>query len=392
MPPTTVDFLDMLRNLDTSLLLDPVRRAQGSPSFEILDRTVEPISHEKYLFTTGGLFLFSGHGRDGSGAASWSMVMKIILDPHWEDLRSVFYWKREFLAFESGLLATLPDAVRAPRYYGETERDDGVWVWMEHLVDHAGKRWSLEHFQRAAHQFGRFGGAYLTGTPLPDTPWLSSPSFQSTIQDDSHMVRRMKLDSDMSIWQRPVVQRAFAEPLRSFILGIWAEKELFRDTMDVLPQVFCHKDLSRRNLMLCLTPDGSEEVVALDWAWCGNGALGLDMGWMVGGSLYLLDFDVTQAEELEATVLDAYLSGLRAAGWSGDERLIRLGYLIPLTFWMGMLPAWTAMMLGDELEADTVPMYGRSAPEVLDAWLAMAKFLTPRVDEARHLMRELNIP
>jgi hypothetical protein len=262
---------------------------------------------------------------------------------------------------------------------------------MEHLVESTERRWSLDHFRRALYRFGQFGGACLTGTPLPDAPWLSSPSLQSLFPDGGGWMTFMNPDADHNAWQYPVVQRAFGEPLRSRALGVLAEKDRFCDAFDRLPQVFCHKDLNRRNMMFSTTAEGQEEVVVLDWAWCGNGGIGLDAGWTVIDALFFLDFEAARADKLEVAVLDGYLSGLRAAGWLGDARLVRLGYLVPLTFWMAILPGWAAFMLGNELEADTVPMYGQSAPDVLAAWLTVEEFLMPRVDETRQLMRALNI-
>ena len=47
---------------------------------------------------------------------------------HW------FYWRREVLAYESGLLATLPGDLRAPVCHLVAERDDGsVALWLEDL-------------------------------------------------------------------------------------------------------------------------------------------------------------------------------------------------------------------------------------------------------------------
>src|SRR5262249_27332759 len=143
---------------------------------EITDWDIQPIGHAVIMDSTGGLFRFSGHGRDERGVKPWSIVLKILsgTDNPNDDITNVFYWKREALAFESGLLEVLPNVVRAPRYYGRIEQENGVWLWMEHLVDQSERRWPLEQFRRAMVQFGRFSGAYLTGTPLPQAAWLST--------------------------------------------------------------------------------------------------------------------------------------------------------------------------------------------------------------------------
>lgn len=387
------DTLEQLQQLDIMLLTDVVRQDQRSPTFEIADWTVEPINFAKILDTTGGLYRFSGRGNDRQGIRPWSIVLKMLNRPPQDDVdpRDVFYWKRELLAFQSGLLADLPKAVRAPRCYGVIERDDGGWLWMEHIVQSTERRWSLEHFQRAAHQFGRFGGAYLTGKPLPDQFWLSKPLFRGMYAPSGFWATYMNPDSPRNAWQSPVVQKAFAEPLRSKVLRMWAESPRFINALDRLPQVLCHNDLNRRNLMLRTAADGQEEVIALDWAWCGNGAIGLDAGWLVADSLLLFDYDPTQAADLETTVVDAYVAGLREAGWAGDERLARLGYLITAADWIGLLPGWGALNLDEESTTDLMAMYGRPAEEVLAGWVTLCEFLMERADEARHLMRALGL-
>ncbi|GAA3507629.1 hypothetical protein FHR32_007399 [Streptosporangium album] len=44
-----------------------------------------------------------------------------------------------------------------------------------------------------------------------------------------------------------------------------------------------------------------------------------------GSSVFDLFLDAATPPELDHAVYGAYLRGLREAGWSGDERLVRLG-------------------------------------------------------------------
>ncbi|MFD1658790.1 hypothetical protein ACFSL4_11360 [Streptomyces caeni] len=62
-----------------------------------------------------------------------------------------------------------------------------------------------------------------------------------------------------------------------------------------------------------------------DWAFAGDGALGEDIGNCVPGSVIDLFVPAARLPGLAAAVYDAYLHGLRAGGWRGDERLVRLG-------------------------------------------------------------------
>jgi hypothetical protein len=179
-------MLEQLRNLDHKLLINVVRQAQCSPTFELLDWSAAPLNHEKIIDTTGGLHCFSGQGQDRSTVCPWSVVLKVINQPSGEMCQSPrewCYWQRELLAFQSGMLAALPGPVRAPRCYGVTGRKGGGWLWMEHIAESGARRWSLDGFGRATFHLGCFAGAFLEGSPLPQAPWLGEPFFRSVFAD-----------------------------------------------------------------------------------------------------------------------------------------------------------------------------------------------------------------
>lgn len=84
---------------------------------------------------TAGIWRYRGDG--------WSVVLKLLHhsdvgSPMWlsgEDEAHWFYWQREALAFESGLLDSLTRSLRAPRCHGVFRRGDGtVALWLEDLA------------------------------------------------------------------------------------------------------------------------------------------------------------------------------------------------------------------------------------------------------------------
>lgn len=181
------DTLATLTALDPAVLIEVVRQDQRSPTFALREWTVAPLSHHKIIDTTGGLYCFSGHGYDERGERPWSVVLKIVKAPGDQstpDFRHWAYWKREVLAYETGLLASLPGPIVAPRCYGVREYDGGAWIWMEHIVEATERRWGLEEYALAAQHLGAFNGAYLTKTPLPNVPWLSDGFVASALAPD----------------------------------------------------------------------------------------------------------------------------------------------------------------------------------------------------------------
>jgi hypothetical protein len=389
----TDDVLEQLKAIDQAVLTDVVRQDQHNLDLVLLDWTVEPLSHEKIIDTTGGLFCFSGQSQNSKGIRPWKVVMKCINNPKEpnEDPRVWYYWRREILAFQSGFLSQLPPGVRAPRFYGVMEKENGAWIWMEHIQETTGKHWSLEYFWRAARHLGSFQGKYLSGTLLIDQPWLSKTFFRNVWDEGGWWLGFMNPTSAENAWQSPITQRGFDDRQKSRVLQLLEEKENFFDANDRLPEVLCHNDSSRRNFMWSRSAQtGEEELIGIDWAFSGIGALGNDLGQLVGTSLFFFEYSPTDAETLEAAQLEGYLAGLADNGIQVDPRLVRLGYLLSLSLWMGaMLPGWAAVMLTPNSEFNVRAMYGREAEEVLKGWVQLDEFCLERADEARSLIQQL---
>ena len=138
--------------------------------------------------------------------------------------------------------------------------------------------------------------------------------------------------------------------------------------------------------------NGQEELIAVDWAFFGPGAAGNDLGELAGSSLYFLDYPLDDATTLLESILDHYLAGIAENGVKIKPLLVKLGYLIGLTFWMGLqLPGWAALMLTPENEAYVQAQYGASPEQVLASWALLDSYLLDRADEARNLIRELGL-
>jgi len=251
----------------------------------------------------------------------------------------------------------------------------------------------LNDFQRTARQLGRFQGAYLSGTPLVDQAWLSQSFFRNVWNEQDWWSGFMNPASEENAWKSPITQRGFDDRKKSRTLQLLAEKERFFDVNDRLPQVLCHHDASRRNFMWSNSPQtGEDELICIDWAYTGIGALGNDLGQLFETSLFFFEFNLTDMETLEAALLEEYLTGLADNGVTVDARLVRLGYLISLSLWMGvMLPGWAAIMLPPDSGFNVQAMYGHTAEDVLAAWVQLHEFCIDGADEARTLIQQLGL-
>ena len=390
------ELRQQLQAIDLAVLTEVVRKDQRDPTLSILDWTVEPLKQNNLGLSNGGLFRFSGRGSGTKGVQPWMVVLKCISLPN-EDAdqqREWTYLRREILAFKSGLLEQLPPGLRAPRYYGVMEHEHETWVWLEHIQESTGKQWPLERFQQTARRLGRFNAAYLCGTPLPDDPWLCrQPVVRSIWREHGWWVDFLKPGPAENAWALPFIQRGFDAQTKSRVLQLLADKEHFFAANDRLPQVLCHNDAHRRNFMWTQSADtGEEELIAIDWSLIGLGALGNDLGKIIENSMLLLDYDPFDAETLAAAGFEGYLAGIADAGVVIDPRLVKLGHLISLSFWVGAAaPGWAAIMLAPDSGIDIQAMYGHSPGEALAGWVHLNRYCLDRADEARSLIRELGL-
>jgi hypothetical protein len=364
-------------------VIEAARRAVRDEAAEVLDWSATPIEYVGIIDTTGGLQRVSGRVRSHGTEREWSCVLKLLKRPPFEeclDPRSWCYWLREAAFYASSLPSDLPAPIRTPRGYGVVERDHEAQIWMED-VSAPSRRWQLEDYRRAARAAGLSAGAFLTGQPLPDEPWLVRGFLGSLLADGGFWATRMDAESGEA-WRSPLAQ-AFGTSTRERVLRVWAERDALVSSLDALPQVFGHGDFHPRNLLL---PAGGDEILALDWAFCGPAPLGTDLADLVGLAAWFCDVELTDLPAVEETAFAGYDEGLRAAGWDGDARLVRLGYAAAIALRLGAcMPGWAAEMLGPEQAPSSEVLYGRPAETILAAWIALEDVCLDLADEARDL-------
>lgn len=379
----TEELFARLKAIDPATLTDVVRQDQRSPSFEVTEWTVQRLS-EKGIRNPDGLWLFSGEGHDSCGPRAWSVVLKRFYRPEYVappgDLR---YWKRELMLAQSGLLEGLPEGVRAPRFYRVEQTPDGAWLWMEHVKTHRADVWELDDYTFAARQLGYWNGKLAVSKPLPTQPWLTRQHYRSWLTG---------VDLEQ-IWQFSLHQKHLSPDMRRRLEQLWAERELFYDVLEALPQTFSHFDSQRRNLFIRQGNEGSDELVLIDWAQCGLGPLGAELNWLVGMSVTLAEWPPTGLSQLEATTFAGYLDGLSDAGWSGEVASVRLGYVAALALYSGVgslkpLAWWSS----PEARSLALQQFGMAEEALYLHFMPLLFYSLDCADEARQLMKKLGMP
>lgn len=372
------DRLQTLAALDSTRLTEIVRRAQASSSFELESWNVRHLSSDG-MINPEGLFLFSGEGHDENGQRPWSVVLKSLQsrDPE-PDPSDTWHWKREYWAMESGLLERLPGPLVPPRCYGVEEQPEGAWIWMEHILDRSPRRWGINEFVFAAEQLGRTTGAWLSSGTRVDYPWLS--------RGLAHTWAEGFAPSD-EVWANEFVSKAWSSSMRERLMAVWAEQARLNAALERLPQTFAHFDSQRRNLMIRARPDGEDELVAVDWAWCGSGPVGADAAILIGNSMILYEADPQTGTQLDEAVFLAYLAGLRAAGWTGSVDEVRLAYAATNALFCGVTaPHLLSIVTHPERIASSKENFGLDLSRFIEHAVQMGTFGVELGEEALRLI------
>jgi len=332
------------------------------------------------------VYRFSGQGRDQGQTVPWSLVLKILRPEGGSaDASAWEYFKREADAYQSSWLDGLPGGLAAPRCFGVLDHPDGTcWIWLEEVVEEIGSQWPLEHYGLVARHMGQFNGAYLVDRPLPawQRPawsWLSSNWLRHYVEQSAPGIEPLR-----NALARPWARRCLPEEDSDQFFRLWAERELYLDALDRLPQTLCHLDLFRLNLFARKTADGDAQTVVIDWAFVGRGPIGADLNPLVWMGIALAGVALDQLQEI---VLEGYLEGLREAGWQGDPQQVRLGYAAATVRYMfGEVGRWLALMLDESLHAAAEQIYGLPIGEAFDSVARMRRPLFSELEEARELI------
>jgi hypothetical protein len=250
-----------------------------------------------------------------------SAVLKVVGEgaeghPRWPaslDERNPYYWRREPLAYTSGLLERLSGGLRGPACRASVERSDGsVALWLEDVPKPPA--WTPELLGVVARRLARAQAA-LAADP-PTEPWLS----------------RGWLRAYLELHEAP-------DPELDEVLG----------RLERMPHTFCHHDLHPANVL------GDDASVVVDWAYCGLAPLGLDAGVLVADGIADSALAPALADDAAAAVWAGYVAGLTDAGWRGSLDAVRWAFLrvtaLRLSWLADMLPhvpevelrvAWTA--------------------------------------------------
>ena len=230
------------------------------------------------------------------------------------------YWRREAEVYSSGLNATYSDSgLRGPRTLHVSARDDStVAIWMEAVQGTPGAQIDDDLIGELSYRLGRAQGAWrAAGRPLPS--WASKRFLRDYI--GSKRLGWELLESDDG-WSQPLIAKCFPKGLREGANRLRRDREWLLAIMEQTPRTCAHLDVWPNNVLVA--DDG--DLVLVDWAFVGDGALGEDVGNLVPDAVFDRFVPAERLSALASVALTRYLDGLGDAGWNGDERLVRLAF------------------------------------------------------------------
>ncbi|MBA2937183.1 DUF1679 domain-containing protein [Paenibacillus sp. CGMCC 1.16610] len=292
-----------------------IKSIHGDATFELVSITCDDIGYKTPNFTTSGIFRLHGQVKLLHNELMWwCVILKIIkADTEEKDnLEHHNYWRREALVFESGVLRDLPDSICVTECYLVEEQQDGtIWLWMDNIKGEYAN--TVEQFSFIAKQLGRFNGAYLKGIKVvPDhkwicRSWLKSWTTASRIYAPNMeaYVSRLSSENEQSTWD--------------WYRGILKNIDSAIDSLQQLPRVLAHQDLSQMNMLLVKKGTSLSQLVLIDWQSMSISGIGEDLGKLFGVNLSLGIIPPDQYLRFQTSLYDAYLEGLRDMGWQGMQ-------------------------------------------------------------------------
>ena len=387
-----------LSDVDRVMLTPIVRAVLDSPLAEVNTWQVSPITQGRG--SPAGVYRIAGTAEEQGQTRPWSLMLKEVSadarsaykgNNSSDDQSNHFYWKREVLLYQSGLFASLPNGIRAPRCYQIDEEPQSARIWMEDVREDVGAIWPLSHYGQVSRHFGRMNGLYLEQRPLPPWPWLMRSYFTGWLDEPDWPEFRQSYPSLRM--DNLLVQRGWSDELVQEFDRLWHDRVAFVDALARLPQTLHHNDSGRKNLLAHRRPDGELETVAVDWGLAATGPVGGELACMVMQPIYWFNgVQPDQLSELDGIVFDGYMQGLRDVGWQGNSALARLGYTasIALRTAFGIFNfEWAARDESTRLFIESG--IGRSSEEIADVMRGLRTYVVACAEEARQLMTSSSV-
>jgi hypothetical protein len=235
------------------------------------------------------------------------------LQEHWN------YWPREADVYRSELPRLLSGTgVRLPRLHSIEAPDDQTLVLLlEDVGGRSGHALSVDDYVLICGAWGRAQAQLERHPGVLEAPWASTGFVRGYTM--SKIVEYQLLESDV-VWQQPLIADNWPAGLRAKLVYLYQHWQDLYAILERGPQLPSHLDFWPNNVFV--TEQG--EVVPVDWAFFGSGAIAEDVGNFIPDAVF--DGFVGSAELPDMTdrLLRAYSEGLTEGGFVHDRRELQM--------------------------------------------------------------------
>ena len=370
--------------------------------FDALDWTGNP--------ATVGLFRLAGIARTSDGGeVPWIVVLKVVadvdltgdplIDRYTHEPEGSNYWKREALAFSSGLLIGWPGPLVPVHCYGVEEVSKSqAWIWLEARED-AGPHalWTIEQLALAAYDFGALAAQWQS--KLPDVrhyPWLAQRWLGGWVA----LVRIFAVDHFLEhdgCGNGSAVESFLNGTTRRRIAELISDADDLLAGFDSLPVTLAHHDPQWGNLFAAAPEESPARTVVIDWGFVGLAPIGSDLGLHIGQNIMSWGIDQRRAAEHDQASTAAYISGLQDYGWKSDVDSVKFARAAAAALnagtWLAMEVSWLCPDMAERFGSDAAAWptrvaakQGISTTTVVERWAAGFNYVLDLADEARQLL------
>ena len=374
------DGTNRIFNLPVAELSSIASQVLGAEAASLGTVSVEKIGRSVGAATVG-IYRVVGQARTSAGEQTWSAVAKVLRVTEETPPDAL----RELEVYRSGVFAELP-GLRSARWYA-TQAGDGLQVlWLEDLSAAPQAPWMPEYYVEAARHLGQFNANWPEHA-LPEWAWLNQSSFTQTFRNERYSKAFGKLPARQD---EPPINRLVRADTAGRLISLWTASERLFAQVEATSKGICHQDCHPKNLFPMAATTTQAHTIAIDWASVGVGCMGIDIGHLLGSPISWLEISLDSAIRLVEPIFEAYLAGLKQAGWTGYELQVRLTYLTRLGCEANRLvPIALAAVADPKIRALFEALTRHPLEEIFERWGDALPFFLDQTDQALALASQL---
>lgn len=398
-----VDPHERLGHLSADELAPMVAALLDEPSAQPTTWQVEQLASAALNPSTLALQRVRGVADTRDGQRSpFSLVAKTVADPdpaavpvsgYIHQPQDWNYWKREPIAFSSGLLDGYDGPLRPIRCLRVEDHGTAATMWLEELHDDAAAGWTPQRHVLAAEHLGRFTGDHRQAADgLADQQWPCRGFTRGWVRTLGEFGATAACESE-DLWRHLALCGEFGASTRRRVADVLAEADALLSLGDQLPQSLAHHDAHQDNMFRRDSAADGPTTAILDRGFLGVAPLGEDLGNQLAMNVFFQHVAATEAPNYERAAAAAYLRGLSHASVDADPDPIRAhAWAVAAVRGASYAAAHVAWLSEDPDETDepawpTAWAAARqiSAAELMSRWAAALNWFLQCADDARRV-------